>query len=546
MTMTESPPAPAVADTPAAAPSAAHGLYDWISTTDHKRIGRMWILVAMVLLVAFAILGTFVGLERAEPATTSFFGGENSYFQMWTLYRLGMVLLVVMPLFVGLATLVVPMQVGSTNIAFPRAALLAVWSFLLGAGITIVSVLAGGGWGALDGVTGDEADAIALTLVGTGMVIVALLIAAVCIATTVVSLRTPGMNLMRVPLFAWSMLVASAVWLLTLPVAIANLILMYVDLRGGPLTLGDPEASGAIYAQIAWLVEQPQIYAFAIPVLGVIGSVVPAYAKTRQADHTLMVVMVGLFGFVAIGGWSQPYFFDSTEDVVFVAFGLLAVVPVLGVLGGSLFTLFRGEKPTGGPPAHLHGALAAAVLLFGGVASGAVRVIAPLDLAGTSAITGILNLVVFSAVAAALTGVWFWSPKISGKLVASEHGRIAILALLTGATLLGAADVVAGFYDAPDLLLFETGSDVVDPLLTASVAGGFIIAGGMVYALGGFLASFRSSNPAAGADPWDGHSLEWNTSSPPPVANFTEPPARVVSEAPLLDSAEADNDGEDA
>jgi len=542
MTMTESPPAPAVAES-APAPSAAHGLYDWLSTTDHKRIARLWILASMVLLVAVAALGLFVGLERAEPATTGFFGGDNSYFQMWTLYRLGLVLLVVMPLFIGLATLVVPMQVGSTNIAFPRAAQVAVWSFLIGAGITVVSVLAGGGWGALDGVSGDEADAIALTLVGTGMVIVALLIAAICIATTVVSLRTPGMNLMRVPLFAWSMLVASAVWLLTLPVAIANLVLMYVDLRGGPLVFGDPEASGAIYGQIAWLVEQPQIYAFAIPVLGVIGSVVPAYAKVRQVDHTLMVVMVGLFGFVSIGGWSQPYFFDSTEDVVFVAFGVFAVVPVVAALGISLATLLRGGKPTERPPAHLHGALAAAVLLFGGVASGALRVIAPFDLGGTSAITGVINLVLFSSVAAALTGVWFWSPKISGGLVSSEDARISLLTLLTGATLLGVADVVAGFYEAPDFLITDSGSDVIDPLLTASAAGGFIIAAGMIYALGGFLVSLRSANSTAGDNPWDGQSLEWATTSPPPQGNFAEPPARVVSEAPLLDLAEVDTDG---
>ena len=131
-------------------------------------------------------------------------------------------LLVVAPLFVGIATVVVPMQVGATNIAFPRAAHGAVWQFMIGAGITVVSVVAGGGWGALDGVSSGERDAIALTLVGTALVIVSLLVASICIATTVVSLRTAGMNLLRVPLFAWSMLVTTSVWLLTLPIALGN------------------------------------------------------------------------------------------------------------------------------------------------------------------------------------------------------------------------------------------------------------------------------------------------------------------------------------
>ena len=144
-----------------------------------------------------------------------------------------------------------------------------------------------------------------------------------------------------------------------------------------------------------------------------------------------------------------------------------------------------------------------------------------------------------------MTGIWFWSPKISGGLVSSEDARIAILAVLTGATLLGVADVVAGFYDADDFLIVESGSDVVDPLLTAAAAGGFVIAAGMVYALGGFLLSFRASNRSAGDNPWDGQSLEWATSSPPPPDNFAQPPARVTSEAPLLDLAEAHMDGED-
>ncbi len=538
MTMTESPPA-AVAEPSAPAPSAAMGLYDWLSTSDHKRIGRMWIHVSVLLFLAAAVVGVALGVERVDAEAINVFGGENSYFQMWGLYRFALVLFVAAPLFIGLATAVVPMQVGSPNIAFPRAALAAAWGYALGAGITIVAVLAGGGWGAIDGVTSEEADAIALTLLGTGMVIVSILLAAICIATTVVSLRTEGMSLLRVPVFAWSMLVACSVWLLTLPVAIANLALAYVDLQhGGPGIFGQPEGP-EIYAQLSWIVEQPQIYAIAIPVLGVIGAVVPVAAGSRQANHGLFVALIGLFGLFSIGGWSQPFFHDNTEQFVYIAFGLVIVLPVLGVLFGAVATLAGGKSPFGIPSVHLLGTLGAGLLLLGAVAGGAFRVVEPYELGGTTAATGVLNLAVIAAVTAALAGLWFWAPRIGGVLLSGGLGRLAILLLVPGAVLLGISDVIAGFFDASDLLLAPASEDIVDVVVVLSAVGGGIVAGGALAAFAGMAAGHRGT--AAAGDPWEGHTLEW----------ASEVPALVASEAPLLDVADDaaegdDTEGEDA
>ena len=259
MTMTETPPE-AVAD---AAPAAAvdiatEGLYDWLSTSDHKVIGRIWIVAAALVGLLATAVGVLVAFEQLDTTSIDLLGGNNAYFQMWGLARFALIFMVVAPLFIGLATVVVPMQVGSSNIAFPRAALASAWGYIFGSLIVVISVFAGGGWGALDAVTTGEADAIQLTLLGTGLLFGSLLLASICIATTVISLRTDGMGLMKTPLFAWSMLVTSAVWLLTLPVALANLIVVTVDLRGGPLLFGDPEGS-SIYQQLSWVFEQPQI-----------------------------------------------------------------------------------------------------------------------------------------------------------------------------------------------------------------------------------------------------------------------------------------------
>lgn len=548
MTMTESPPVEAAEAAPkAAAEVAAEGLYTWLSTSDHKVIGRIWIRLSVLLMVAATAIGAAVAFEQTDTADITVFGGVNGYFQMWGLTRYGLVLMVAAPLFVGLATIIVPMQVGSTNIAFPRAAAAAAWGYVFGSVITVVSVLAGGGWGALDGVSGDEADAIELTLLGTGLLIASLLLASICIVTTVISLRTPGMGLAKVPLFAWSMLVTCTVWLLTLPIAIANLVVIVVDLRGGPLLFGNPEPTGSsatlIYDQVAWILEQPQIYAIAIPVLGVIGSIIPVVAKGRHASHAGAMVLIGLAGLLAAGGWSQPTFGDQRDELLFVAFGLVAVVPILATLALSGLTLIKGEAPVGIPPAHLLAALGAGLLLLLATTAGALRVIDPLDLIGTTADTAVLNLTVFAALTGGVAGLWFWAPKIGGRELSLGLGSLASLGLIGGGVLLGVAHLVAGLDETPDNLVGDFDS-LTETMTIVAAFGAVIGVLGALGVLGSLVLSLRS-DVHAGDDPWEGHTLEWATATPVPADNFEGPLVRVTSEAPLLD-APADDQGEES
>jgi len=567
MTMTEPPPtaemrASAADDTAtvpeppqAGPPSASTGFYNWLCSNDHATVGRTWLASSLLAGAAAAVVGVLLGVERADPAAIDVFGGVNSYFQMWTLYRFAVVLFVAAPLFVGLAAVVVPMQIGAAGMAFPRAFAAAVWLHMLGAGIVIVSVLAGGGWGALDGVSVAEADAIGLTLVGTAMVIGSLLVAAACIATTVISLRVRGMSLARVPLFSWSMLVTASVWLLTLPVALANIALIYVDLRGSSLSFGFPQGPDpVIYAQLEWLFLQPQVYAVAIPVLGVLGSVVPVAAGVRHASHSAMLVMIGLFGLLAVGGWSQPYFADTTEDFLFVAFGLAILLPVFGSLGGAAATLRAGRVPAALPPVHLIGALGGGLLLLAAVVAGALRVIEPFGLAGSAAHTGTLNLVVFAAVSAAVGGIWFWGPQIACNVLPSGRGRLVAASLVLGTLLLGAADVAAGLLDAPDVMEDSSHGWSVDAMLIVSVIGAAILVPALLGVLAGIASAARSSSTCP-LDPWGGHSLEWRAGCAATAdagtavdtltaaGDMLAPFLPVASEAPLLDLASAAGDG---
>jgi len=537
MTMTESPPQGAAEANDGAA-NAAKGLYLWLSTSDNKVIARIWLMTASLLMAAGLALGVAVSAERLDPDNVGIFGGVNAYFQMWGLYRFGMVLLVAIPLLLGLAIAVVPGQVGSREIAFPRAALAAAWGYVLGAGIVVAAVLAGGGWGAIDGVTTGEADAMALTLTGTGLVMLSIIIGSICVLTTVISLRTPGMNLMRVPLFAWSMLVAATVWVLTLPVAIANIVVIYVDLRGGPLVFGEPEGSTMIYDQLAWLFEQPQIYSIAIPALGVFGSVVPVVAKGRQVSHPAMMALLGLAGVLSVGGWSQPILDGDHRDLlVYVAFGLAAVLPALAYLGGNAATLKAGEAPVGVPPMHLVGALGAGLLFLAATAAGAARVVDPFDLIGTTADTGVMNLALAAALLGGVTGLFFWSPVVWGRLLPSGSMTLVALLLLGGGLLVGLSDVVAGFADAPDVMLAEEGGQLIDVMVLVSLAGAALMALGGLGLLSSLVGAVRNETSAV-TDPWGGQTLEWTTSE-------VWEANKVTSEAPLLDLARLSSEGDD-
>ncbi len=532
MTMTESPPE---TETPAerAAPPAA-GLFELVSTDRHTVVGRLWIGGAVVAFVATAVLGVVVALETRDASTVSILGGVNAYFQMWTLHRVALVLFVVAPLFVGLGTLVVPLQVGAPNVAFPRAAVAAWWTWLLGTGITVVSVFAGGGWGALDGVTGDERDAIALTLAGTALVLASLLVGVLCVATTVVALRAPGMTLARVPAFSWSMLVTGSVWLLSLPVVIADLVLAYVDLRGrAPIAFGVPD--DRIWHQVSWFLGQPQVYAFAIPVLGILAEVAPVAARRRPRRHGPTLATIAAFGVLSVGAWAQPAFVDLEGDVVFVAFGLVAVVPVLAVLGSSLETLVAGRSDLKGLPASwLLGGIVGGALLLATTVAGLLRVVEPLGLAGTATEGGVFSAVTLGALVGAAAGVWYWAPKITGRVLGDGVGRLAVLLLALGALLVAVPGVVAGFLDAPDLLLEAPARGAVDGLNVVAVVGTVVVALGATVVALALLGAVRGG-PRAADDPWGGQTLEWATASPPPPGNFAEIP-RVASAQPLFDT----------
>lgn len=527
-----------------------------LAFNDHKSVGRMWITASLIFLVLISILGILTNLERLSLGGADVFGTNATYFQGWVLYRTGAIFLVALPLFIGIATSIVPLQVGSPSIAFPRLAAASFWAWLVGAIVHIISIF--GADGGLGPANATRSEGTLMTITSLGFIIVALLAASMCIATTVIALRPAGMNLQRVPVFSWSMLVATSVWMLSLPVLIANLIFAYADLQGRePIRFGNRDD---LWTNLEWAWAQPQIYAYAIPVLGVVAEVVPTLVKQRQPGRDLVLSFIGLFGLFSFGAWAQsalsvgadPVFQNPAlpesdqgnfiyEEPLFVLFALAIAVPLLGLLGGMADTIRRGKLPK--PDAGLAGAMVGATILLFAVIAGEVRAF-PFFWEALhdnhvllSSSTAQLTLVFGAVIASAIGALAYWAPKIFGGFAADPVGIMGSMAIFGGAALAGLADMVSAFAGQPDISLEAVNNSMIETMNVVALVGVAMMAGGALAVIGLVLPALRSSELLPD-DPWDGQTLEWAAPSPPPVGNFVEPIGRIRSAEPLLDELE--------
>jgi heme/copper-type cytochrome/quinol oxidase subunit 1 len=533
MTVTEAP-RDVVEATAGPAPSAPPtGLAALVGSGDPRTVGKLFVGTSLLFLLVALVASILAGFERVDLSGFEVLDGDVVG-QVFTLQSIAAVFLGVLPLLIGLATAVVPLQVGASTIAFPRASAAAYWTFLASGGIVLAAY-------ALDGGPfGDDGEAVALFVAAFIALLVALAVATVSVVTTVLALRAPGMTLRRTPLFSWSMAVGGTVWLVTLPVLAGVMLLAYVDLRYGQQFLG---GSDGIYDRVAWAFWQPTLYVFAVPALGIIADIVPVFARRRHHRHTVAMGLIGLFAALGFGAWAQIGFSvdgqsnptDWLYDGVWIAVGFLAVVPVVGLLGLWAATLGKGRPRLGTP---LIVALFAGLLIAGGVAAGAVTVIEEVDLVTTTWASGQEVLVLAGTLVAAAAGLTFWAPKLYGKLLPDGPVRLGATLLTLGAGVAGIAYGIAGLYDQPRSIAASLdGVSEIDTVETLNL----VAAIGLAVAAAGALAVIAALLKPAGRgtsvadDPWDGHTLEWTTTSPPPIGNFATVP-EITSEAPLYDA----------
>lgn len=488
----------------------------FLGSGDHTVVGLVYIVASVLFGLAGLVGWALVDIYDVTGSLLT----DSSSDQVLQTSALGLVLLVLVPLFLGIGTYLVPLQVGARTIAFPRAAAAGLWTWLLSAGLFIVSAAIDGGFG------GGRPEAVSLGLLSVLGLVVALLLGTVCVLSTAIGLRAPGMTLDRVPMTTFAMVAGGAVWLLTLPVLAADVLLMWVDLRYGNGSFSPPEVQ---FGQVAWMVEQPQIYAFVVPGLGIVADAVATFTGVRLAKRGVLLTGVGAFAVLGIGAWAQPILFPNASDqVVWQVISVLQVLPVLVLLGGLANALRSGRPALRG---SLGLALVSMLLLLLAVVAGALIAIPPLDISGSGwAESGQFMLVVAAGLTMGATGLAYWSPKMTGRMPADAAAKLGVPVMLLGGVLAGVPYMVVSFESK-----FSGLADAADALSWVSVIGAAILALGLVLALLGLLSASRHGAAQAGPDAWGtGQTLEWKYPSPPGNHELGDLPV-VRSPEPLLD-----------
>ena len=505
---------------------------DWATSTDHKKIGRLYAGFGLLGLVGIAVIGALLGLERTDDAANVL--PADSLLQLFQLQRVGLVFLVAIPLTLGLAIAVVPMQVGARSLAFARLALTGFYSWLGGATLAVIA-LAGNG-----GIDGGNAQMVDLFLAAHGLMIIGVLASAGAVATTVLTSRAPGMSLRRVPFFTWSALVQAIGLIVAMPVMFGAVVYLFVDHRNAGIAFG---GAAGIGDWVGMFLSQPMTYIYALPALGLLAEMLPVTFGKRHPLRQVVFAGLALVGVAALAGVTRQVTFpvnfggdssDIVPDLVVLAFFL--GLPLLG----AVITLLLGAMVAKPGPEKIRPRITSPLLFafFGtgmvivGMVGAVLNAVVDLELAGTVFDEGATVYVTYGAALAMLGGLVFWAPKLWGAQVAEK--KVLPLALLgVLATILASLPhYIAGFTGQ------SAAAGIYDGDGSSTVLNGLVLVGHALMALTalgvvGAIASSRGDDDP-GLNPWCAHTLEWSLPSPAPADNWSAV-ATVRSAEPELD-----------
>jgi heme/copper-type cytochrome/quinol oxidase subunit 1 len=498
------------------------GLLDWVGATDHKRTGRLLLGGGLLALIGAAVCGVLLAVDAAAGEVLDI----GVVPQVQSIYLVGLTFGVLVPLMLGAAIAVVPLQVGARSIAFPRLAQFGVCTWFVGTVLTVVMAMLNGG---LFG--GDDRE-VALFLLSFGVMLLGLWAAALSLVNTILTTRTAGMNMRRVPPFTWASLVGGLGLLLGLPVLLGNLLYSWVAVRyeGAGFTTKDD-----VFSWLSFGFLTPVSIMFAVGAFGFAADALATATRSRLPQRGVLWAGIGLAGTGVIAmavqnpatirnGLGDADLGDVIAD--FVRWGILSGLPLLGslVVLGILAAALKGGRPRLQAP-FVFGVFAAGMVFVGAAVSALVH-IEPVDLIGTPAQQSAWLYVVYGGVLAGLGAIIYWGPKWSGRQVADKVAiPLALLGVL--ATVLAALPLLlAGLVDDESF---------VEIMWWLSAAGHAL----MVLTVLAVVALALRGGRQPGDDPWDGQTLEWATTSPAPFDNF--PTVFVVQSAePLLDLKPAD------
>jgi cytochrome c oxidase subunit I len=508
------------------------GLWSWLTTVDHKRIGILYGSTAFFFFLMGGIEAILLRIQLGSPNNT--FLAPDTYNQLFTMHGTTMIFLAIMPLSAMFFNFMIPLQIGARDVAFPRLNAFSYWVFLLGGLFLNSSFLFGAapnqGWYGYANLTSRQYSPginVDFWMLGLQILGIASLAAAVNFFVTILNMRAPGMKLMRMPMFTWMSFITQVLLLLAFPVITVALILLMFDRFFGthffvPSGGGDP----LLWQHLFWIFGHPEVYILVLPAFGIVSEVLPVFSRKPLFGYAAMVFSGAFIAFLGFGVWSHHMFtvgMGPIADTFFSLTTMLIAIPTGVKIFNWLGTIWGGSIQYRVPMYFALGFIA--MFIIGGL-SGVMHSSPPADLQqnDTYFIVAHFHYVLFGGSIFALTaGGYYWWPKMFGRMLDERLGKLHFWLMLTGFNLtffpmhiLGLNGMPRRVYTYPEGLGFET-------LNRLETLGSLILGFSFFIFLINIIKTSRQPRNAP-ADPWNGATLEWAIPSPPQEWNFAEIP----------------------
>jgi cytochrome c oxidase subunit 1 len=513
-------------------PTAETGLLSWLTTVDHKRLGILYFLTTFAFFLLGSLEAFVIRLQLAAP--TQQLVSPDLYNQLFTVHGVTMIFLAVMPLGTAFANYFVPLQIGARDLAFPRLNAFGYWAYLAGGLILYSSFLLGGapdaGWFAYAPMTlRDHSPTAGIDFYVVGLLVsgIGTLVTAMNLIVTIINMRAPGMSMMRMPLFPWMMLVTSFLVIFAFPPLTIALIQLLMDRTFGTLFF-NPEAGGLpiLWQHLFWIFGHPEVYIVILPAFGIISEVIPTFSRKPLFGYPL-VVLAGIFiGFMGFAVWSHHMFTTGLGPMANAAFAItsfIIAIPTGVKIFNWIATMWAGRIWF--TTAMLFAVAFIFTFTLGGI-TGIMVAVPPFDAQAQDSYFVVAHFHYVMGGGALLSffaGIYYWFPKMTGRLLSERLGRWVFALVVGGFHLVFFPQHFLGLNGMPRRIqTYEAGIgwDLYNFLSTIGV---FILGAGVLVFIYSLLRDLRHGE-VAGDDPWDGRTLEWSIPSPPPHYDFADLP----------------------
>jgi cytochrome c oxidase subunit I len=514
---------------------------DWVATVDHKKIGIMYMVTAFVFFLVGGTEALLIRIQLGAPDNT--FLTPEKYNQLFTMHGTTMIFLFVVPMMAGFGNYFVPLMIGARDMAFPRLNALSYWLFLFGAIVLYVSLFFNppeAGWTSYTPLSSSAylpnsgVDAWIFMVHLTGL---SSLLGAINFYVTIANMRAPGMGWGRLPLFVWAILTFAVLLILALPTIAAAVTMLLTDRHFGT-HFYDPSQGGSplLWQHLFWFFGHPEVYIMILPGFGIISEVLPVFSRKPIFGYKAIAAATVGIAFLSLLVWAHHMFATPLSTAV-LAFFMLSSMIIAVPTGIKIFnwiaTLWRGTLEFKTPLYFGVGFLA--FFTLGGV-SGVMLAIFPLDwqLTDTYFVVAHFHYVlVAGAVNAIFAGLYYWFPKMTGRMLSEGLGKLSFWLTFAGFNITFLVQHSIGLEGMPRRIYEYADTGNLHVLNLISTVGAFILALGVLVTVVNVLRSLKRG-PVAGPDPWKANTLEWFTTSPPPPNNFDVVP-RVRSVEPMKD-----------